>query len=113
MAENLRKLVSSEFLRTLYENLERWQRDYNVSRRRRRGAGAGLPRSSSPRPPPGWGGVVGPAGGVPLCKAPGVATPAGHVPGMRGRKGRRGSAGGAGDAPWTAAELWRAQPFQW
>lgn len=34
MAENLRKLVASDFLRKLYENLEGWQRDYNVSRAR-------------------------------------------------------------------------------
>nr|KAF6393851.1 spermatogenesis associated 18 [Pipistrellus kuhlii] len=31
MAENLRKLVSNDFLRTMYENLERWQRDYNTN----------------------------------------------------------------------------------
>ncbi|ELK34742.1 Mitochondria-eating protein [Myotis davidii] len=30
MAETLRKLVSNDFLRTMYENLERWQRDYNI-----------------------------------------------------------------------------------
>ncbi|EPQ01411.1 Mitochondria-eating protein [Myotis brandtii] len=31
MAETLRKLVSNDFLQTMYENLERWQRDYNIS----------------------------------------------------------------------------------
>ncbi|XP_015415566.1 PREDICTED: mitochondria-eating protein [Myotis davidii] len=31
MAETLRKLVSNDFLRTMYENLERWQRDYNTN----------------------------------------------------------------------------------
>nr|KAF6389023.1 spermatogenesis associated 18 [Myotis myotis] len=31
MAETLRKLVSNDFLRTMYENLELWQRDYNTN----------------------------------------------------------------------------------
>nr|KAF6502789.1 spermatogenesis associated 18 [Molossus molossus] len=31
MAENLRKLVSNESLRTMHDNLERWLRDYNTN----------------------------------------------------------------------------------
>lgn len=31
MAENLKKLVSNEFLRSLPEKLERWQKEYSVS----------------------------------------------------------------------------------
>ena len=31
MAENLRKLISSESLRLMHDNLERWLREYNVS----------------------------------------------------------------------------------
>ncbi|XP_070252825.1 mitochondria-eating protein isoform X1 [Myotis yumanensis] len=31
MADTLRKLVSNDFLRTMYENLELWQRDYNTN----------------------------------------------------------------------------------
>lgn len=33
MAENLRKLVSNEYLRTMHDSLERWLREYNVSQR--------------------------------------------------------------------------------
>lgn len=32
MAENLRKLVSSETLQSMHDKLESWLRDYNVSR---------------------------------------------------------------------------------
>ncbi|CAK6433176.1 unnamed protein product [Pipistrellus nathusii] len=74
MAENLRKLVSNDFLRTMYENLERWQRDYNVSGRRG-GAWAGCPSGAlhSPPPPPA---LVRPGvGGPVVCKAPVMGIP--------------------------------------